>query len=305
VIAASTVGSMFIVENAPKIEWDRRIGTLQSWLGAGQVVGLMLAGTLASSHQLVAFEASALALLFGAAIGWRYAPAPGKRVARAEIRPKPAVGGDAAAVHHQSHHLSLSGLRAVVRLPAGGLAKFLGVWLLALAATSAVSTMLPVAMTHEYQTTALLPSAAYAVGMAASLPFYGPSGRWEAATSSYHVMLAGFGGRMVLLAGMAAFGFLHRDWAVWAILAGFVLTQVIWPLLAVGSTTLAVTLNPAHRGAGLGLLNASTAAAGTIGGVLGGLITEEAGYASLCAVACVAVSLAALMGAGGRRDRMA
>lgn len=291
VIAPSTVGTMFIVETAPKAEWDERISSLQGWTSAGQIGGLLLAGGLAREPRL-AFLLGAAGLVLAALISWRYAPAPGPAVPRSAVARRPAVGGEAGAVHHQFHHVNISALRLLLRMPSGPLAQFFGVWLLSLTATSAVSIMLPVAMTHEYGTTALLPAAMYAAGIAFGLPLYPLTGRWEARTSAYHVMLAGFAGRIVLLAGLAVFGFIHTAFAVWPILIGFALTQVIWPWLSVSSNTLAVTLDPVHRGEGVGLLNAGTSAAATIGGVLGGVIVQEAGYATLCALACIAVALA-------------
>jgi predicted MFS family arabinose efflux permease len=300
VIAASTVGTMFIVETAPDSEWDERIGSLQGWLSAGQIAGLLTAGMLAT-RPAIAFEGGAVSLLAGVWIAWRYAPRPGTRVPRAAVARRPAVGGEAGATHHQFHGLSLRGLRALVRPPSGPLARFLGVWMLSLAATTAVTVMLPVAMTRGYGTTALLPSAAYAVGIVISLPLYPLTGRWEARTSAWHLMQVGLTGRIGLLASLAAVGFVHAGWVVGPILAAFALTQVIWPLLAVSSNTLSVTLDPASRGEGVGLLNAGTAVAATIGGAVGGLLMQEASYAALCAVACVAVMAASIIGAGRGR----
>lgn len=295
VIAASTVGNMFIVEVAPQAEWDQRIGALQSWISAGQVVGLILAGALALSRPRAAFEAASAVLLLGALIAWRYAPAPGEPVPRAAVAPRPAVGGEAGATHRQFHRISLRGLRTLLDLPSGALMRFLGVWMLSYTATNAVSAMLPVAMTHEYGTSALVPSVAYAIGIGLSLPFYRPVGRWEARVSAARVLLTGFAGRAVLLAAMAALGFMGGGWTVWAILAGFAGTQVLWPLLAVSGNTLSVTLDPTRRGEGVGLLNAANAAAATIGGVVGGLLVEDVSYAALCAVGCVAVTVAGVI----------
>lgn len=295
VIAASTVGTMFIVEVAPASEWDQRIGALQSWISAGQVVGLILAGLLALSRPRAAFETSAAALLLGALIAWQYAPAPAQPIARSAVAPKPLVGGEAGAVHRQFHRISLRGLRALLDLPSGALLRFLGVWLLSYTATNGISTMLPVAMTHEYGTSALVPSAIYAAGIALSLPLYRPVGRWEARASAPRVLLTGFAGRAVLLAAMAVLGFIHGGWTVWAILAAFAGTQVIWPLLAVSGNTLSVTLDPTRRGEGVGLLNASNAAGATIGGIVGGLLVEDVSYAALCAVGCVAVTAAGII----------
>ncbi len=88
--------------------------------------------------------------------------------------------------------------------------------------------------------------------------------------------------------------FVHPVWATWPVLAGFALTQVIWPLLAVSSNTLAVTLAPADRGESVGLLNACTALGATVGGIVGGAITTDLGFGALCGVACACVGGAAI-----------
>ena len=82
----------------------------------------------------------------------------------------------------------------------------------------------------------------------------------------------------------------------------FAATQVIWPLLSVASTTLSVTLSPAHRAESVGLLNATTSLAATLGGIVGGVLLRQ-GFSTLCA-AVLAALLAALLLAWHPRVRI-
>ena len=86
---------------------------------------------------------------------------------------------------------------------------------------------------------------------------------------------------------------------LWPVLVAFSLTQVVWPLLATSSNTLAVTLSPGSRAGGVGLLNAATSLAAALGSVIGGLLVQLAGgYAALCLAGLLAVWLAVLLTAG-------
>ncbi len=96
--------------------------------------------------------------------------------------------------------------------------------------------------------------------------------------------------RAALLAALVVLAAMRPGTAVWPILLCFAGTQVVWPLLSVASTRLAVTLSPARRAESVGLLNAATAFGATLGGVLGGVLLRQ-GFAVLCAAV-----LAALLG---------
>jgi hypothetical protein len=299
VVATSIVGTIFIVGHAPAEEWDEQIGVLQAFVSGGQILGLLGAGAGARLPQL-AFIGAAAALLVACPIVWRFAPREAAPVQRREVRPPAPIGGEAAASGTQRlHHATLRGIASLAWLPKGGLRRFLGVWLLSYTATNAVSVMFPVALTHEFGAAPILPSAAYAAGILLSLPIYRPAGRWEhrktAWGSAAGLMRAGLLGRMAVLALLGVLAFLHPSWATVPVLAGFALTQVIWPLLAVSSNTLAVTLAPADRGESVGLLNACTALGATIGGIAGGMIVTDLGFGALCGIACACVGVALLV----------
>jgi fucose permease len=61
--AAGTVATLLIVNFAARSEWEPRIGWLQSFNGAGQLLGLLLGGAFAHGQSMIGF------LVGGALIG--------------------------------------------------------------------------------------------------------------------------------------------------------------------------------------------------------------------------------------------
>ena len=109
-------------------------------------------------------------------------------------------------------------------------------------------------------------------------------------------MLAlGMGARLVVLGLLVIGGFLHLGWIGWLVLIGFALIQFVWPLLAVAANSLAVRFAPSARGESVGLFNAATSLAASVGSALAGVIYNAAGFAGLAAVTCVMVGLAMVL----------
>ena len=87
-------------------------------------------------------------------------------------------------------------------------------------------------------------------------------------------------------------------------LVGFALIQLVWPLLAVAANSLSVRLAPTARGESVGLFNAATSLAASVGSALAGVIYSIGGFAILAATAFVAVGVALALAAvwQGRRE---
>jgi MFS family permease len=293
VSSASTVGTMFIVEVEPRERWEGMIGTLQACLGGGQLAGLLLAGALGTAHIDAAFLAGGALLLLAVPLALALAPDPVTKVERPTLAQGPARGGDAAPMGPQRslHRLTW---RALAGLRHDGLTWFLAAWLLSYTATNGLSVMFAVAMVRQYHLAATLPTAAYAVGVGISLLLYRGAGAWDKTYGPWRLLDAGLGARIVVIAGMAALAASHAQAATLALLACFAATQVIWPLLAVASNTLAVTLSPGHQAESVGLLNAATSVGATIGGILGGVILR-AGFGWLCGAVAAALAVSLLL----------
>ncbi len=293
VSAASTVGPMLIVEVEPKSLWDQHIGTLQACIGGGQLVGILIAGLLGLRHVGDALLLGGLLLLIAVPLAFAWAPDPVIKVARAELAPRPARGGDAAPMGPQRSFHRVT-WRALAGLGHSGLAWFLAAWLASYTATNGLSVMFAVAMVRDYHAPAILPTAAYAIGVGCSLLLYRMTSAWDVRFGPWRVLSAGLGLRALVVAMMVVLAALHTSNTVLPILVCFGATQVIWPLLSVASTTFAVTLSPGRRAESMGLLNAATALAATIGGMLGGILLRT-GFVWLCAAVLCALLLALLL----------
>lgn len=297
-IAANVVGTMMVVGSTPRPLWDARIGALQGCISAGQVAGLLAGGALMPANPTAAFLLAGSTVAVAIPLAWRLAPVPAV-VPRHHVTPRPTVGGE---LHVTSPHRSFHHLGPLHRLAddagavlKGPLGRFLLVWLLSYTMTNAIAVMFPPAIVHGFGVSSFLPGAAYAVGIVLSLFLYRTVAGFEVAHGAWAVLRGGLAVRGVVV--LALFGlFWHGGpGMLWPILIAFSLTQFVWPLLATSSNTLAVTLSPGSGGGGVGLLNAATSLAATLGSLVGGLLVELGGYAALCLAGVLAVSLAALL----------
>jgi MFS family permease len=298
--AANTVANMFIVEVRPREEWDARIGAFQALSGAGQVVGLLIAGVIGGRYAL-AFAFSAVLVATALPIAWLtlrrvQLPIP---VPRNATTAHPPVGGEGwAASPQRLHHLpTWQGLRFAIREMEMPFARLLLVWFLAFVAISAVLTMFPLALIRMFATPHSVPATTYAFAAAVSLGIYPVAAALAKKRGAALLLRIGLTLRtvaIVLLAAAFAAGFGGEPLA----LIGFVILVLVWPLLGVSGTTLAAQLATGEKGEALGLFNASSALAGAIGAFAGGWGMETFGYGHVCAVAAIMVACAALLAGG-------
>jgi len=293
-VAAMTVGNVLAIQDTAEAGWDSQVARLQRFISAGQVIGLVLAGVLAHSHPAGGFIAAGIASIAAGICGLT---APSRRIPREPHRKpeaRPMVGGDAGAPasHHHGHRVSWQQLAASLRVINLRLRRFLIVWLIAYPAMNGVATIFPVAMTQEFGLDPVLPSSAYAIGVALSLLVYAPAGLATARIGGGRILASGLAIRCGLLAILASLGMLRGGRAGWLILVAFALIQLVWPLLSVAANSLSVRLAPEARGESLGLFNAATSLSAAAGSVIGGAIFGIAGSAGLAAAACAAVAFA-------------
>lgn len=290
---ASTVATMFVVEVDPPSLWDRRIGALQAASGAGQLAGLLLAGVLGQRHIAISYGIAGGAMLLAVPLALRFAPNPVAKMARDDVPPRPARDGDAAPIGvHRSFHFPT--WRDVLGIHRSGLAWFLAAWLVSYTATNALAVMFPVAMLRQFHMATTWSTGAYAIGVGLGLGLYRLVGTWDGRYGAWRMLVLGFSLRLVAFVALLALAYGWGGWTMVPILACFGLTQVFWPLLSVSSTTLAVTLSPAHRAASAGLLNAATALAATLGGIVGGVLLQS-GFVWLCAATVASLVVALLL----------
>jgi MFS family permease len=295
VMAATTAGNVLAIQGFAEAEWDARVALLQRYVSAGQVIGLVAAGVLAGSQPRDGFLAAGVALLVAGALAFVTAPGRVPRDPGAKPSPKPMMGGDAgvSGPHHRSHHVSWQELRDYLSVINRPLRRFLIVWLIAYPAMNGFATLFPVAMTHQFGMAPLLPSISYAVGVGCSLLLYVPVGNATHRVGGSRILLLGMALRLVLLGVLALAALTSAGWTGWLVLVGFALTQVVWPLLAVGANSLSVRLAPSARGESVGLFNAATSLAASVGSALAGVVFGAAGFAALAGLAFLFVAVAA------------
>lgn len=294
-MAATTAGNVLAIQNQPEETWDDRVGALQRFISTGQVIGLVLAGVLASRHLFAGFICAAVALALGAMLARTAAPACQPRAAHEKPTPKPLVGGEAGFVSsHRHHRLNWGELLAHLKIIHPGVRHLLIVWLLAYTLMNGVAVLFPVVMVRHYGMAPIAPSVAYAAGVTVSLLVYHPASRLAHQRGGGTVLMAGFAARLILYVLMTGLGSLHASWAGILVLIAFSLTQVVWPPLSVGANMLTLRIQPAARGENVGLFNACTSLASAVGSALGGAIFGLYGFAVLAGIAsaCIAGALA-------------
>jgi MFS family permease len=291
-MAATTAGNVLAIQEQPEDAWDDRVARLQRFISAGQVIGLVVAGVLARTHLAIGFLFGAAALLGAAGLGAWFAPGRQMRAPHAKPAPRPLTGGEAGVISTaRHHHANARELIAHLRSLGPALRHFLVVWLIAYTFMNGIAVMFPVVMTRQFHMDPVLPSAAYALGVGLSLFAYHPVSSLAHRKGGARMVTTGFGVRLILFAAMTLLGLLQAGWAGLMILVAFVLMQVSWPLLSVGANVLIVRVNPGARGESIGLFNASTSLASSIGSALGGVIFGIYGFSVLSGIAVGAVAV--------------
>lgn len=308
---AATLASLFIVDFTPKSDWVARIGILQSFNGAGQVFGLLLAALLSRlPFDIGLWIAAALlspALVLGR-IGLPVAPAPeNSRRARRHLHRLVDVPGLAvfprvnlvSGVGFHISPLNLSGLRRLPRAMRSVFGRFLLSWWLFAFGVAGFFAYLPLLFTASYglppQTTSWL----YALGAGVGVALFVLSGRWSerhGAAPIYRTALwLRVGGFMLLL----VLGLIPGRYNSALAGAAFVLIVLAWPLISVSATDLAAHLTPFSEGAALGLFNATTSLGTVLGAFASAPLVHLGGYRTIALMAILSLLVAIHVGRVG------
>jgi DHA1 family tetracycline resistance protein-like MFS transporter len=291
--AAATVANLFVVENHPKAEWDERIGWLQTFYGGGQVAGLLLAGLLSQLDLRVGLLVAAGLVAAAVIPGWFKTRVPPQPLKDKPTLRHPARHSEGTIVSPQRlfHYLSRNSLRQLTSTLRSPFGAFIGAWLLAFAGSATVFSLYPVLMQAVFGITPGLSSIGFAVAAGLGLALYSPAGNWSDRFGSTRVLRLGFGIRVLAFGAIFGLGVAHGSSAGWPALLGFTFVVLSWSLLSVSGTALAADLSSLGEGEGLGIFNAATAVAGTLGAALGGWVAGQWGYAAVSIMATVGVAL--------------
>jgi len=289
---AATVANLFVVEAHPRLEWDERIGWLQTFYGGGQVGGLFLAGVLGQAHPRLGLLAAAGLTAVAILPGWFKTRTPPGPLAPKPVLLHPVRNGEWAIASPQRlfHHVSwktVQQLEALLRPP---FRMFLIAWFLTFAGAAGVFSLYPVLMERLYGIPPRLSSWGFGVAAGLGLALYSPAGRWSTHFGAPQVLRAALGIRLLAFLGLLALGLTSPGRHGWLALLAFLFIVLAWSLLSVSGTTLAAHLSSIGEGEGLGLFNATTALGGVIGAALGGWTAERWGYASAVGLAVAGVT---------------
>ncbi len=287
---AGTVASLFVVDFEPRGEWEPRIGLLQSFNGAGQVLGLLLAGIFSHGQ----FDAGLwlAAILIVPALAFGGIGLPVKRVPRAPgEHPHRLIDVRALAafphidlpsgIGFHFHHFNLHGLAHLFEAFDTSFGRFLLSWFLLALGVAGFFTYFPLMLEHGYGLNTHASSLLYAVSAAVDIILFVLASHWAAHFGSGRVYQVGLWMRLVGFALLVLPYLLPVEprWAFGAI--GFILIVLAWPLLSVAGTGLAARLAPFSEGAAMGLFNAALALATVIGAFASGPLIAALGFGTI------------------------
>ncbi|HTC07258.1 MAG TPA: MFS transporter [Acetobacteraceae bacterium] len=299
--AAATVATLFIVDFTPRAEWGPRIGWLQSFNGAGQLVGLLLAGAFARGGFGICFTLAAGLALMAIVVGHFGLPQDGARRVRDQtlghvallptLRAAQLGTGFGGLLHH-SHHLQWAGLQVVRGALRGPFARVLIAWAAYNFGVAAFFTYYPLMMRRSYGVAPELTAVVYAMAAGIGVVLFLLASRLTARRGGRIVFQAGIAVRLLgfVLLGLPFLVTLPHVPVI--ALAGFVLVVLAWPVISVAGTTLAARLTPIGEGAAIGLLSAIGALATVLGTFAGGPLVRGLGYGVLPVMALVGLGLA-------------
>ncbi|HQU16186.1 MAG: MFS transporter [Gammaproteobacteria bacterium] len=302
--AAATVASLFVLDFAPRTEWEPRIGWLQSFNGAGQVVGLLLAGVFSHGHYAAGLWVAALLLAPALYLGGRGLPIARERRAGRERDPHlhlnvralagvPRANLPGGGLLHHSHHINLAALRSIRGLLGTPFGRFLGSWFALSMGVAGFFTYFPLLMRSSYGVAPSWTSLTYALAAGVGIALFILSSRWAARSGAAHVYLAGVALRLAGFGLLLALFLVPAGAKAGLSLAGFAAIMLAWPILSVSGTDLAARLAPMGEGAAMGLFNASQALATVLGTFAAGPLVHVFGYGVIPVLA-----LAGLLAAG-------
>lgn len=302
--AAATVATLFVVDFTERSEWEPRIGWLQSFNGAGQLAGLLLAGAVAQGRFVLGFSLAAALAAGAIVVGHVGLPvdgarrAQGNRLTQLSMRPLldptqlgPALGG----LLHHSHHLQGAGLRRVRAVLRARFGRLMLAWAAYSFGVATFFAYYPLLMRQSYGIPPELTAFGYATAAGVGIGLFVAASR----------VAARHGGRLVFQVGVVlrVLGFLLLGLPFLVTLphvgvvamAGFLLVMLGWPVISVSGTTLAARLTPIGEGAAIGLLSATGGLATVLGTFAGGPMVRAFGYGVAPTLGLAGMGLAGLL----------
>jgi DHA1 family tetracycline resistance protein-like MFS transporter len=306
---AATVASTVIVETHPRVEWDERIGWLQTFYGGGQVLGLLLAGVVSGPDLRRGFFLAG-GLLIAASPAAMFM----KRMHRKERPSRPVVNmpsrhAELTAGSPQSfyHHPNAKALGHFFRSAVSPFHLFLLAWFVSFTGVAAFFSLYPVVMGRMFGIAPSLSSIGFAAAATAGLFLYAPAGVWSRKFGSMRILRTALVVRSLAFVALFVLGDLTGPHTGALPIVGFAFVVLAWSLLSVTGTEITARLSEDHEGEGLGLFNAGTAAAGVLGALVGGWSAGVWGYHVVALLGIIGATaglfLTGLVSIGGKQSK--
>jgi MFS family permease len=283
--AVATVAPLFVVDFAPKSEWNPRIGWLQSFNGAGQLAGLLMAGMIARGPLAYGFWLAAALSILALVVGHIGLPLDGRRHRMrlpllawrhlmSGFQSGPPVGG----LLQYSHHLQGAALRRLPRSLCGEFGRFLLAWAAVNFGVAPFFAYYPLIMTKSYSIAPTTTAFLYALAAAIGIWLFVLAGRLAQRYGARLTFELGLALRIAGFGVLAVLTLMPPPRTPAAAMLGFTFVMLAWPVLSVSGTGLAANLTPIGEGAAMGLLAASNAIATVLGTFLAGPLVDASGY---------------------------
>ena len=318
--AVATCATLMVVEFHPVKEWTPRIGWLQTFNGAGQAIGLLLAGVLVTAGYRVALWAGAALLLPAIGLGvWalrrkamHYALDPSvtirwlrshgdltpiSRFARVEL-----LGGGI--LRHFSI-INIQSLKTFAALVPTRFGRFMTSIFLLFFGIAGFFAYFPVFLHKSFHISPMVTSFDYAITAGLGVFLYPLAGRWCGWLGAGTIYLLGRIIRLAAFAIMLAAIVVHAEMVRMILAFGsFSLVILAWPVISVSATELTSELSPMNQGFAQGLYNAANAVGTVAGTYAAGAAVAYMQFKSLAILAVAGLLLSLLIdGLPGQRKQ--
>ncbi len=305
--AVSTCATLMVVEFHPSKEWTPRIGWLQTFNGAGQSIGLLLAGVLVVAGYRTALWTGAALLIPAIGLGiWglrksvvRYAAdptvtlrwirshvdiTPVGRFARVEL-----LGGGV--LRHFSV-INVRGLRNLGGLLPTPFGRFIASIFVFFFGIAGFFAYFPIFLKTTFHISPSITSVTYAITAGVGVALYALAGKWSGQLGAGYIYFAGRIFRfLAFLLMLGAIFVTDRTATALMAFGGFAMVILAWPIISVSATELTSELSPTSQGMAQGLYNAANAVGTVLGTYLAGALVGLMGFKSLPIMAMVGILL--------------
>ncbi|MGC8559267.1 MAG: MFS transporter [Phycisphaerae bacterium] len=309
--AVSTCATLMVVEFHPADEWTPRIGWLQTFNGAGQSIGLLLAGILVAAGYRTALWTGAAMLVPAIGLGiWglrrsvlRHATDPTitlrwirshadltpiGRFARVEL-----LGGGV--LRHFSI-INIRGLKNIGGLLPTRFGRFIASIFIFFFGIAGFFAYFPIFLKTTFHIDPSITSVAYAVTAGVGVALYALAGKWSGKLGAGRVYFLARVFRLLAFTLMLAAILVHNRLATGLLAFGsFSMVILAWPVISVSATELTSELSPISQGMAQGLYNAANAVGTVLGTYLAGAMVGMMGFKSLPILAVAGILLSILI----------